>query len=369
MMSGGERLRAMAVVLGLAILVGCCSREEARPSVAEYAKRLKPLLEAAPKSVIDLDGVEPEVIYPDLVIPRDTTQKEGGLFLAQPSGILVLRDSIYITDAKDHCIKVADMEGNLIRTIGRRGQGPGEFNQPWEIVANDSFVFVYDVGNSRVQIFAHDFRYVASLPALYMLLPPVGGLAAGNRNLLVHGFVTDSMLVRVYRAQRPFSLCYAFLPLVVPYRRQPRVMNSVALASTPDGRFCVGFVCLPYALVFDSTGTQVATLEFRGRAVKRLDEPVSAKRLAGVPPGAGRRRFMGSIRIEGNWGVRTLVISGPDVADLLFLQRHGESYRLEKRLRLPNTFSEPFFLSEDALYVAMDWRGMVYRYKLKGEGL
>ena len=40
---------------------------------------------------------------------------------------------IYALDSKEANVKVFDWDGNYIRTIGRKGQGPGEFQSPNDI--------------------------------------------------------------------------------------------------------------------------------------------------------------------------------------------------------------------------------------------
>ena len=44
--------------------------------------------------------------------------------------------SIYVLDTQDAHIKVFDKTGNYVRTIGRKGQGPGELDSPWTLTVN-----------------------------------------------------------------------------------------------------------------------------------------------------------------------------------------------------------------------------------------
>jgi hypothetical protein len=64
------------------------------------------------------------------------------------------KDKVYILDNKDCDIKVFDGNGNLLRTIGKKGQGPGEFSAPssLEITAKDEII-VFDIGNHRISVF------------------------------------------------------------------------------------------------------------------------------------------------------------------------------------------------------------------------
>jgi hypothetical protein len=82
------------------------------------------------------------------------------------------KGDIYICDLKDNCIKVFNSNGIYIRTIGKKGQGPGELYLPSEMsLDSESNLYVYDAGNNRIcifncqGIFMDSFRY--NLPKLH----------------------------------------------------------------------------------------------------------------------------------------------------------------------------------------------------------
>ncbi|MBD3412950.1 MAG: 6-bladed beta-propeller, partial [Candidatus Aminicenantes bacterium] len=82
--------------------------------------------------------------------------------LNQPQDIKVSEDgTIYVLDWGDVCLKVFDENGIYLRTIGRRGQGPGEFDTPaWYDVSVDGRVFIMDTRNRRVVIFDVEGEYL-----------------------------------------------------------------------------------------------------------------------------------------------------------------------------------------------------------------
>lgn len=59
---------------------------------------------------------------------------------------------IYVADTAAHDIKVFDEDGRHLRTVGRRGEGPGEFNFPTHLVFARGELYVTDTMNSRIQI-------------------------------------------------------------------------------------------------------------------------------------------------------------------------------------------------------------------------
>lgn len=77
--------------------------------------------------------------------------------LESPSGLAVdsTRRLLYVADAKKHqvfCYSSGD--GSLVRTLGKRGVEPGEFNFPTNLsVDRDGQLYVADTLNFRVQVF------------------------------------------------------------------------------------------------------------------------------------------------------------------------------------------------------------------------
>ncbi len=74
--------------------------------------------------------------------------------------------TIYACDSKEHRIQVYDKFGKYVRTLGRKGQGPGELMRPMAVrVGPDGRIYVQDDLNYRVSIFKpngkfdHSFRY------------------------------------------------------------------------------------------------------------------------------------------------------------------------------------------------------------------
>lgn len=75
--------------------------------------------------------------------------------LERPTGLA--RDprtgELYVADTYAHDIKVFDAEGQLLRVLGRRGEGAGEFNFPTHMAFAGGSLYVTDTLNSRVQVY------------------------------------------------------------------------------------------------------------------------------------------------------------------------------------------------------------------------
>lgn len=243
----------LCLLLAVELLAGCTDNKE----------KLIDLIEKAPKSIIDLDEFKEVTLYPSLIIgdlePQESTRRGSEIFLGMPTGCIVANDSIYIVDRINNCIIVSDKRGNLIRKIGRKGQGPGEFLRPHHILRNDRHVFVYDMMNRRVQIFDTLFNYTGSIVAGF----PASATspAATNARIYIPGNLADSSLIKVYSAQAPFNFLYSFLPRAVPID-QP-TMNAVRIAANENGEYCYAFTALPFIYICDSLERRVGSIEFR----------------------------------------------------------------------------------------------------------
>jgi DNA-binding beta-propeller fold protein YncE len=74
--------------------------------------------------------------------------------LQRPTGLCrdpVTRE-IFVADSGAHDIKVFDEQGDLLRTLGRRGVEAGEFNGPTHVNFSDGRLYVTDTLNARVQV-------------------------------------------------------------------------------------------------------------------------------------------------------------------------------------------------------------------------
>ena len=79
--------------------------------------------------------------------------KGGEGFFKRPTGIAIdsAAQRIYITDTLRDKVFVLDMNGSVLQTIGKRGNGEVEFDLPTELLVRDRNLFVVDAMNFRVQ--------------------------------------------------------------------------------------------------------------------------------------------------------------------------------------------------------------------------
>jgi len=223
-----------------------------------------------PVTLIDFDDVEYDTIYPSLVIGDEfDIDNTDSLFLASPSGCLLMNDSIYITDGMQNAIFVSDMNGLLVRRIGREGQAPGEFRQPLSMTINNNHIFVEDIGNRRIQVFDHGFQYIRSIPSTTGLIR--ASISANDSIIVIPQMLSDDNVIDVYRSQFPFEFKYSFFPHVDPHpidrdrirvtRTRSSVNKNGYIAATP--------ILHPYIFLYNQDGQMKHVIQYTGDRVKR----------------------------------------------------------------------------------------------------
>ena len=97
----------------------------------------------------------------------------GGISSGTPHGVEVKKDRVFVCDTFNHRIVVLNRELQLLSKFGTKGTKLGEFNKPYDIVADSKgILYVVDNNNRRIQIFSEnaDGSY-SSLYAFGQTLP------------------------------------------------------------------------------------------------------------------------------------------------------------------------------------------------------
>jgi len=96
----------------------------------------------------------------DLTI-ENVEENEGFMFQDIMHLAVDEEENIYASDTKAALIKVFDKSGNYLRTIGKKGQGPGEFLYPFEIlVMPQGELMVNDLYQLRDHFFSLDGKFL-----------------------------------------------------------------------------------------------------------------------------------------------------------------------------------------------------------------
>jgi hypothetical protein len=129
----------------------------------------------------------PEVfnLEEDLIITNEAGEEE---YMFQDIQNLAVDDeeNIYVSDMKAAHIQVFDKNGEYVRTIGSRGQGPGEMQAPIDLKAlSQGILIVNDFYQSRLSYFSLDGKHLRDVSAhkyVYFRRPAIdsqGNIVAG----------------------------------------------------------------------------------------------------------------------------------------------------------------------------------------------
>lgn len=130
-------VRLAVALAGYALLAGC-ARDDPRGST--------------PSGPVRTEGARVDT----------TVSSESGL-LAVAGDLHVHPDGrLLVTDVLNHAVQLFGPDGAHLGTLGRQGQGPGEFMLPTGLQTLGDSILVVDEGNRRIQVFTSRGEYVES---------------------------------------------------------------------------------------------------------------------------------------------------------------------------------------------------------------
>ena len=103
------------------------------------------------------------VTPPDYIkVTKPSKIVNNGGSMVNPYGIVCGKNGVWaVADTTKHCVYVFDGQDNLIKKIGSRGSGVGQFNDPCGVIFDcNDHLYVADYGNHRVQKFDVSSNYM-----------------------------------------------------------------------------------------------------------------------------------------------------------------------------------------------------------------
>jgi hypothetical protein len=106
----------------------------------------------------------------ELRIGKSQGKKE--YMFSQIRDMAVYKERIYVLDSKEAHIKVFDKDGEYLRTIARKGQGPGELEWPMQIqITSHQEIMVHDLSVLSLSFFSLSGEFLRKMPLSKMPMP------------------------------------------------------------------------------------------------------------------------------------------------------------------------------------------------------
>ncbi len=104
-----------------------------------------------------------KVRFVPVVTITDESMARKAFFSSLMDIALDEQGNLYACDIKESNIKKFDATGSFLGTIGRPGQGPGEFKGPWEVEWSKGGLYVREMGNMRISILDGNDNFAKSV--------------------------------------------------------------------------------------------------------------------------------------------------------------------------------------------------------------
>jgi len=191
----------------------------------------------------------------------DKSDDENQLFRFPQDVKIGPNNLVYIVDSGNNRIQVFDRQGHFKRTIGRRGQGPGDLLSPMSIAFDSrDNIIIADYDNHRIQTFDPQGNSLSTFKTP-VGLPGFAAVTKGN-DIAVYcqskSFQTRSILSLYSRDGR-------FIKDIGKHNdgaKTPLEHESLYIAPDKSGHWIVAFFAVPYYQVCSPGGDAFLTVTY-----------------------------------------------------------------------------------------------------------
>ena len=181
---GRSIARRVVIAGGAAFLILGIAPEAGSQAVRIEKKDSVTIVRNPSKPVAVQDAPTRIRLVPELTIGSESDPEETMIFAIRAVQVDTA-GNIYILDSKVGQVKAYGPDGKHIRTFGRKGQGPGELQNPSRMVlTRDQNLCFLDPGNSRISIYSPDGTCLKETPMTqwrtFRFLPDSKGFGYGD---------------------------------------------------------------------------------------------------------------------------------------------------------------------------------------------
>ncbi|MEO8201825.1 MAG: 6-bladed beta-propeller [Gemmatimonadota bacterium] len=185
----------LGVVALLSVVLGACNRKSAPSEVVGR--------DSAGVRIIDVASADQPLPWSFTEVRRLGGADSGPGAFTEANGYTVATDAmglIYVLDPLASQVQVFDTTGHAVRSMGRKGGGPGEFQWPASVtVRPNGEVNVFDIGKQSLVRFAADGSMLPQLSLQPYGFPASQLRLTGDTLIMVVPRQTDNEKYRVMR--------------------------------------------------------------------------------------------------------------------------------------------------------------------------
>ena len=153
-------------------------------------------------------------------------------------------ENIYVLDYTEAHLDVYDREGKFVRTIGRKGQGPGEMASPFAVdITKEREIIIQDLNNRQFLFFSISGEYLKSVSAAKWII--VGARLDSQDNIIgiVSTMAAQQQQIELKKFDRDLQPLHSFCAFIKP--RGTGIYNpfepEIQWALLDDDRIVCGF--------------------------------------------------------------------------------------------------------------------------------
>lgn len=215
--------------------------------------------------------ISEEAIELEMVKSFPTEEDESnGIYLWAPMGIECLPNgNIIVNDQKHKQIFMFDKKGNFIKRIGRAGQGPGEFGNPFCMTTTSDSIIVADNNNRRIQYYDFDGNFIRQ----FKLLRSFHDIAVSAKGLIYAAplrMTPESKLIDILGKEG--KLLTSFGEAKFGDKKTWQTTNWVKINMNEKNELYISFNSFPLVCRYSAKGRLEAEFTFDHKVLKALEK-------------------------------------------------------------------------------------------------
>ena len=167
------------------------------------------------------------------------------LSMAEPYGVCVLNEKVYVSQTENHCIMVFKTNGDYCMQGGNKGKNEGSFEYPTGLSTDGTNVLVCDFGNHRVQVFSNNLIFKQMI-GIGKLTNPKDVAVNSNSNLVV--------LDRSPTCVHIFNSKGVYQRKLINVSKCPTLSNPLFIAISPRGNIVLSDMLTCSVNIFNMDG-------------------------------------------------------------------------------------------------------------------